>query len=185
MPISAFKLVKKPPPAATIYKSYRDETRTDLGKVGDRGVAAYRRPVANWSEQSKPDFRARAESGSKRIRLTIVAIGTAHQLFIWKLVNTTGRKPGPIRPKPGNVRGLLIFPWGGPGSYQSKTGANPARFGGPGTVRNATIRRFKMVDHKGFPPRRFDIPINRDLDPEAKKAIYNGGRRGLRRGKRG
>jgi hypothetical protein len=79
---------------------------------------------------------------------------------------------------------LLFFSWGGPGSYEAKTGANPARFGGPGVVRGGQLRAARRVNHPGFPARKFSETINKDLEPEAEKAIKNGGARGLRKAKK-
>lgn len=182
MPKSNFVMTKRPPPAAKIHKSYRDEVRKDLQAVGKRGEAAYKRVVRNWSNRSRPDFKSRAESGTKVIRLLIFPVGGSRQLFIWKLVNTTGRRPGRITPRPGNKWGRLFFNWGGPGSYQAKTGASPARYGGSGTVTGGRLTVVKSANHKGFPARRFDKALNPDIKEESSKAIYNGGRRGIRRG---
>ena len=185
MPKSNFVMTKKAPAASKTYNSVRTEIRKDLGVVGKRGEASYRRVVADWSEKSRPDFKSRGESGPKITRLTIRAIGTKFQLFIWKMINKTGRKAKKIFPKPSNKLGLLFFQWGGPGSYQAKTRPNPARFGGPGTVANGRLTVAKSADHKGFPPRRFDKALNPEIEEEALDAIRRAGRRGLQRVKKG
>lgn len=179
-----FAVVRKPPPASVQLPIQRDEIRKNLIKVKDAHVRSRERIVANWSERSRPGFSGQVQAGPKRAGIIIKVTGGKLAKKIWDWLDRTGTKPHEIRPKPSNKRGLLVFPWGGPGSYQAKTGQGPSRFGGPGTVRNAVIRFFKRVSHPGFRPRNFSLVINKDLEPDFLKAIKNGGARGLRRAKK-
>lgn len=179
----SFTLVRKPTSPKILHKIVRDEVRAELVKVGEAAVKSRDRVVSNWS--NKPEFESKVEVGTKRLRVTTVAkkgkklqSSNATTADLWKWIDKTGTKAHPI-PKQPKKMGALRFPWGGPGSYQSKTGANPARFGGPGTVRNPTIRYAKQVQHPGFPPRNFTEAINKDLKKDFDNAVRRGYRRGI------
>jgi len=176
-----FRLSKNAPKASATFKAVRDEVRIGLTRTKDKAVKAYQEVVANWSDGSRPGFEGKVESGAVRTSVTVRAVGNAHQLFIWKLVNETGRKPGPIFPKKAK---FLRFQWGGPGSYQAKTGAGPARHSGPGTVANGETTFRRQVWHPGFEPREFDEVINPTIVVDMKRETKNGVARGLRRASR-
>lgn len=179
-----FVITQKPRSPNIQFREYREEIRKDLKKVADSHIKSREQITGNWSEASKPQFKATVIVTIPLIGIRVTVKEADRKRPIWKWLSVTGTKAHPIRPKRSNPSGLLRFPWGGPGSYQPKTGPNPARFGGPGTVKNAVIRFFRFVNHPGFLPRKFDEVINRDLEPEFVKALKVGGRRGLRRAKK-
>lgn len=180
-----FVVIVKPPTASVQLQIQRDEIRKDLQKVATSHTKSRRAVVADWKRGHKPTFTAKVQAGPKRAGIIVSIGGSKFAQQLWDWLDVTGTKPHIIRPKRRNKRGLLIFNWGGPGSYRAKTGANPARYGGPGMVQGGEIRSFKQVSHPGFEPRKFSEAINKDLEPAAIKAIKNGGAQGLRKAKRG
>lgn len=184
--MAKFVLLVSPPPASVQLAIQRDEIRKDLQKVATAHAKSRRVVVANWQKAHRPTFVGKAQAGPKRAGIIVNIGGTEFAKLLWKWLDETGTKPHVIAPKATNKWGRLFFKWGGPGSYQAKTGANPARYGGPGVVpAGAPLRAAKVVRHPGFEPRHFSEAINQDLEPEALKAIENGGARGLRKAKRG
>jgi hypothetical protein len=95
---------------------------------------------------------------------------------VWMWIDKTGTKRHKIPKRPKTGRSRLRFRTG----YQSRTGAKPARFGGPGRA-TGPIRYARQVNHPGFPPRKFTETILKDLRPEFVRAVRNGSRRGMRR----
>jgi hypothetical protein len=175
----SFVYTRKPPPARVEFETWRTDVRGRLARVSDSHLKSRRKAVANWSAKTKPEFAAKTQVNLYLISIEITVKEKDRKRPIWKWIDETGTKRHIIRPK--KRGGLLAFPWGGPGSYQAKTGANPARFGGPGTVRNP-IRRFtRFVNHPGFERRGISDAINRDLEKVAYKEIENATRQDRRR----
>lgn len=185
------KLVRKPRTPKVQQRIIREEVRQKLKPVVKIAQQSYERVVSNW--ENKPEFGTRIivtsdkiqalvtlkRSGAKKLR----GSSNATTADLWKWIDQTGTKAHPI-PKQPKTRGALRFTWGGPGSYQSKTGARPARFGGPGVVqRGETVYR-KQVQHPGFPPRKFSEAIGKDLRPQFNRAIDAGYRSGFRKATR-
>jgi hypothetical protein len=177
-----FTIVKKPPSPNIQFREYREEVRKDINKVAAAHVKSRERVVANWSEETRPKFSAKTTVTLILIGIQVLVKEASRKRPVWKWISQTGTKRHLIKPK--KAGGLLVFPWGGPGSYQAKTRPDPARYGGPGTVDKATLRFARFVNHPGFRPRRFDETINKDLEPTFLEAIDRAGRRGLRQAKR-
>jgi hypothetical protein len=167
-------------------QDFRDEVRVGAKRTGNKGQKAFERIVENWSSATRPEFSQRVEVSQRigGVRLTIAYKEANPNKPIWQWINFTGTKAHRINPKPGNPYQRLFFMWGGPGSYEPKTNLNPARFGGAGVVRGGQLTVSTGTNHPGFFPRNFHVPIQRELEPDFKKEVYNGGRRGLRRAKR-
>lgn len=179
MPKTVFQITKRPPSASAQYKTVRNQVRVGLKRVGKRVQKAFERVVSNW--RNKPGFRFQVGSGPKQLFLRVQVTGSRKAKRIWNWIDKTGTKPHIIRPKRAKV---LRFVWGGPGSYLAKTGAGPARFGGPGTVKGGKVVFTKQVNHPGFKARKFGEAILKDTEPELDREVRNGYRRGLRRAKR-
>jgi hypothetical protein len=177
----SFVVTRRPPPVRILVEQYREEVRKDLEKVAKSHVKSREQVVANWSARSKPTFKARTVVTVGRIGIEVTVIEADKGKPIWKWVSQTGTRKHPIPPKPTNKSKRLFFKWGGPGSYDSKTKASPARFGGPGVVRGGRLTVAKSVNHPGFKPRGFDKIINKDLQDDFKAAVKNGGSRGLKK----
>jgi hypothetical protein len=177
---SLFQITKRPPKAAQQYKVVQDEVRVGLRRVGDRTEKAYQRVVQNW--QSKPGFKAEIGLGTKQLYVRVKVTGTRRVIDNWIRIDKKGMKPRLITPKRSK---FLRFVWGGPGSYDAKTKANPARFGGSGRVANGKVVYFKFVNHPGFKPRKFSEAINKDARIVLDKEVKNGYQRGLRRAIKG
>lgn len=183
-----FKLIRKPVTPKVQMTIVRAEVIKKLTPVAEAAVIARRRVVANWND--KPDFAYKISAKPDAIRVIInltrpkkLKSGNADTNTLWRWLNKTGTKPHKI-PKQPKQNGALRFNWGGPGSYQSKTGARPARYGGPGTVTGGQIVYRKQVQHPGFTPRHFSDAINRDLQPKFRQAIDSGYRAGMRKAKK-
>lgn len=181
---NSFVLKRKPPSPRFQIKAVREEVRGRLKKVGDRHVKSRERVVANWSSKSRPSFRSRVTATANQVGLQVFVTEADDSKPLWKWIDETGTKPHIIRPRPSNKRGLLAFVTGGPGSYQAKTGASPARFGGPGRVTGGQLRFARQVRHPGFRARNFSKAINKDLKDSELKALKNGVAAGLRKAKR-
>lgn len=179
-----FKLVRKPKSAKFLYDTVRQEVAKALKPIAKASEDARNRVVSNW--ENKPVFKSEIIVGPDTIRVITklqrpkrLSSGSGDTNKLWRWVDQTGTRPHTIRPKrPG---GKLAFRWGGPGSYQSKTGARPARYGGPGTVRGAEMAYRKFVNHPGFPARNFTEAINRDLRAKFNQAVDKGYRNGFRK----
>lgn len=184
MPAKTFVVTRKPPPVRILVEQFREEVRKDLNKVAKSHVKSREKVVSNWSAKSKPTFKARTVVTVGRIGIEVTVVEADTGKPIWKWLSQTGTKAHIIKPKPTNKSKRLFFKWGGPGSYDSKTKANPARFGGPGVVRGGKLTVAKAVNHPGFEARGFDKIINKDLQDDFKKAVKNGGSRGLRKAKK-
>lgn len=167
---------KKLPPLKKQILEVQNEIRKDLAKVGLAHQKSLERVVSNWSASSKPTFKITTVVTAQRIGVNLTVKEANRQKPIWKWVDRTGTKKHkiPKRPKPGRSR--LRFRSG----YQSKTKANPARFGGSGRA-TGPIRYARQVTHPGFKPRKFSVKILKDLRPKYNDAVRNGARRGMRR----
>jgi hypothetical protein len=184
--MAKFVLLIKPPPATVQLQIQRDEIRKDLKPVANAHAKSRRAVVANWKKAHRPTFTGKVQAGPKRAGILVEIGGPEFAQQLWDWLDQTGTKPHKIRPKATNKHGRLFFRWGGPGSYQAKTGANPARYGGPGMVpAGSPLVAPVAVNHPGFEPRHFSEAINQDLEPKALDAIRTGGARGLRKAKRG
>lgn len=187
---SGVKLIRKPQSPNILHRQIRQEVIIHLKPVAIAARKSYEKVVENWNNQ--PKFQEQITVTQSRIEIQVLVrrgqrLDNGSDLTtadLWKIINTTGAKAHPI-PKQPKRQGALRFPWGGPGSYQSKTGANPARYGGPGIVQNAQVIYRKQVHHPGFKPRHFSEAINKDLRKPFDRAVDAGYRAGLRKiGKR-
>jgi len=178
-----FVLTKKPKPAHIQLAGFRAENRIAMVRIAEAHLKSRREAVADWSEKTRPEFSAKIQVTLALLSLEILAHEKNKKKPIWRWVDKTGVKAHKIRPRPENRSGKLFFLWAGPGSYQAHTGANPARFGGPGEVQGGKMTAAVEVDSPGFPARHITDKINDDLEPKAKNELYNAGRRALRRSK--
>jgi hypothetical protein len=133
------------------------------------------RIVANWA--NRPGFAARKYLTSDSFSINIFPTGSEEVKNIW-WYNVLGTRPHPIRPKDAP---MLVFPWGGPGSYMSKTGPGGKWYGGPGTVNNATLRFSMGVQHPGTAPRNWTKLAAEEFKPIYSRTVENAWRRALRR----
>ena len=154
----------------------QNEIRKDLDKEGMAFQKSLERVVSDWSSETKPKFQVKTVVTAQRIGLNLTVKEANRKKPIWKWVDQTGTKKHKIPKRPKRGRSRLRFRTG----YQSRTGARPARFGGPGRA-TGPVRYARQVTHPGFPPRRFTETILKDLRPRFNKAVRNGGRRGMRR----
>lgn len=179
---TSFKLIRKPRTPNIQYRTLRGEVVKKLEPVAQQAVVARRKVVANW--KNKPDWAYKISVKPDAIRV-IVNLTRPKQVegsdintnTLWKFIDK-GTKPHRIKAKKAP---LLKFKSGGKGSYQAKTGANPARYGGPGRVTNPQWVSKKEVQHPGFPGREFEKAINKDLKGKFNNAIDSGYRAGLRK----
>lgn len=146
-------------------------TRKALEEVLDRQVKptllkSHKIIVADW--EHKPDFGTKKYITAEQIAVSIFPIG--ENAKIWTFVDQ-GTKPHKIAAK--NAPNL-VFQWGGPGSYVSKTLARPARtVRGGGYVKNPTLQVRKAVNHPGTQAREFTPEIAEDIKPDFQKTIEN------------
>jgi len=166
-----------------LFKSIRSGKRraaiTDLNNIARKMIDAaidkqvkpaliksHEMVVADWKH--KPGFASK-----KHIQFDSIAISvypTGKHKDIWIFVDQ-GTKAHKIAAK--NAPNL-VFPWGGPGSYVSKTLAKPARtVRGGGYVKNPTMQFRKQVQHPGIQAREFTKEIAEDINPDFKKFIEN------------
>ncbi len=169
-------VAKKLPSLKKQIFEVQNEIRKDLAKVGNTYQKSLERVVADWSSDTKPTFKVTTVVTAQRIGINLRVKEVDRKRPIWEWIDKTGTKPHKIPKKPKVGRSRLRFRTG----YQSRTGARPARFGGPGRA-TGPIRFAKQVNHPGFPPRKFSATILKDLRPEFNKAVRNGARRGVRR----
>jgi hypothetical protein len=139
-------------------------------KVKPALVKSHEKIVKDWKNQ--PEFAARKYIRPDKIEIAVYPTGE-HKL-IWIYVDQ-GTRPHPITPKRAK---FLKFEWGGPGSYEPKTLAKPARTvrGGGRVVGGVTVYR-KKVQHPGSEGRHFTETIAGDIKPDFKRTIENTFRR--------
>lgn len=183
-----FKLIRKPKSPNIQMRIIRAEVVKKLEPVAQRAVISRRKVVANWED--KPDFAYKISVKPEAIRLIVnltrpkkLKSGRANTNDLWRWIDQTGTRPHPI-PRQPKQKGALRFEWGGPGSYQAKTSARPARSGGPGRVVGGQTVYRKQVQHPGFEPRHFSDAINQDLLPKFRQAVDSGYRAGMRKAKK-
>lgn len=149
-------------------------TRKALEEVLDRQVKptllkSHKIIVADW--EHKPDFGTKKYITAEQIAVSIFPTG--ENAKIWTFVDQ-GTKAHPIPKSPMPPGKFLVFPWGGPGSYVSKTLARPARtVKGGGYVKNPTLQFRKQVNHPGTQAREFTPEIAEDIKPDFQKTIEN------------
>ena len=75
----------------------------DAQKIADEIELTFQETVETWREENKPDFR-------KEVRLkkdsVIIRVFTQSEIYNYVVLGT---KPHPIKPKPDNKLGLLVF----------------------------------------------------------------------------
>lgn len=181
--MAKFELIRKPKSPKVQHSIIRNEIQKRLKPVADSAVKSREQVVANWSSGSKPKFKNEVAVTTKKIEIIVVVRrgqrlpnSDATTADLWKWIDETGTRPHVIRPKKSGGRLAFIA-----GNYQAKTGARPARFGGPGRVVNGKPVFAKQVQHPGFPPREFSEAINRDLRKEFDKAVDAGYKAGFRK----
>lgn len=170
--------IRKPKSAAMQYQAMQNAVRQELQPVATAHRASRARIVADWT--NKPEFQAQAKVGPKQImvQVTIANRGARVQRSnltiggLWRMLDQTGSKPHKIRAR--NPKGRLLFL---AGEYQARTGANPARYGGPGQVVGGEWTSPQEVNHSGFPARGFSKAINQDLKGTFDSAVDRGMRK--------
>ena len=173
MPTVAYRAVRSrrafvnaPVVRRVLEKEIDEEVKPDL-------IKQFEMRVANW--EHKPDFKARKRITDDAITVNIYPAGL--NKLIWIYV-TKGTKAHPITPK--RSGGLLIFTWGGKGSYKAKTGTG-GKFGGPGVVIGGKKTAAKQVWHPGFKGRNFEKYIRKDYEPKFSRKMEGAWRRAIRR----
>lgn len=177
------KITRKPRNPVLQHKAAREIVRAKLQPVAEAHARSRQAIVANWKNQ--PRFEGKVGVGEKMIYLLVVITNKDQTLLnsratigdLWRWLDVTGTRPHRI---PLSGRALLVFNWGGPGSYISKTGPGPARYGGPGTVRGGRMVALAFVNHPGFPARYFSDAINKDLKGKFDNTVNSGYRQALR-----
>lgn len=131
-------------------------------KIKAEYIKTFKAIVANW--KNKPGFTSRKVLDADSYRLYVYPTGSdkAKQLWAW---NVEGTKAHPIAAK---YAPMLVFPWGGRGSYIAKTGPGGKWYGGPGIVVNPKTVRTKAVIHPGTAPRNWP-----EIVAKKKKAFYS------------
>ena len=146
--------------------------RTIESKVKPDLIARFKEVVADWDTKVK--FIAKTTITANRISVSVRPAG--RNAKIWRFVSE-GTKPHKIRPKSAKV---LVFSWGGKGSYRPKT--KPiGQFGGPGKVFNGVPVFFGEVDHPGNEPRQFEKSIAKKEERRFQGFITQAIRRGRMR----
>lgn len=135
----------------------------------------FQRIVESW--EHKPQFGAKKSITDKFISIYVFPRGPYK--WLWELVSITGAEAHTIEAKDAP---LLVFMWGGPGSYDAKTDT-AGHYKGSGTVDGGEITKMLVVDHPGFPPRNLEKHITRWGTPKARKSVENAFRRGVRKAK--
>lgn len=164
------------PPLKKQIAEVQNEIRKGLAKVAKAHQKSLERVVADWSSSTRPTFKAKTVVTAQRIGVNITMREADKKRPVWLWIDKTGTKKHKIPKRPKMGRSRLRFRTG----YQSRTGARPARFGGPGRA-TGPVRFARQVTHPGFPPRKFGEQILKDLRPAYNRAVRNGGRRGMRR----
>lgn len=167
---------KKLPPLKKQILDVQNEIRKDLAKVSQAHEKSLELVVFDWSVATKPTFKVKTVVTAQRIGVNMTVKEANRKKPIWKWVDEIGTKKHKIPKRPKTGRSRLRFRTG----YQSKTKANPARFGGSGRAMGP-VRYAKQVTHPGFKARKFSVKILKDLRPKYNAAVRNGARRGMRR----
>lgn len=145
--------------------------------------------VSDWSSASRPVFEVKVHTWSNELQVIVKPKrtrsrrGGAQPAEIFEYVDK-GTSPHVIRPRPGNKRGLLVFVWGGHGSYRPKTLPVAQAHAGDGRVRGGKFRSFKQVNHPGTDARLFSETIERETNPDFVKVIEAAFRRMERESKK-
>lgn len=179
-----FRLVRKPRSPKLQMDEIQEAVRNRLKPVADLMVRQRAAIVANWVHQ--PVFKSEVKVTGNSIEIVVFIENASDSLGpyggtigdLWQWIDETGTSPHLIEAAPGNV---LVFSWGGPGSYVPKTSARPARYGGPGEVQNGQTVGLSFVHHPGFPPRRFSAAINSGIKAKLDAAVDAGYKAGFRK----
>jgi hypothetical protein len=175
-----FTITRKPRSPKQLLLSVQEAQKKNLVSVANQHTAARRRIVSNW--KNKPIFSYRITITGTKILFTIFVSNASRPVGnygttigdIWQWIDFTGTDPHPISAR--NAPYLHFQA----GNYLSKTGANPARFGGPGTISGAEWVKVETVEHPGFPAREFWKALDKDLRPEYINALRRGVRQGMK-----
>lgn len=147
-----------------------------------RGVWQQRRnqKVSHFSQKTRPVYDAKLEEKRNGIEFQIVlrnanqniGSGSTNIKTLTGWLFKYGTRAHQIRAK----RGMLVFPWGGPGSYDRKLKVGGQR--GSGRIRGASIQRRIVVNHPGFQPsaamRKVDGPLSKRLVKDATRGYRDG-----------
>lgn len=181
--LATVRIIKRPPPANVMKQVIQQEISKQLQSVGRQHVNERARIVANFDTEIK--FGYRISTTEKQVTLSVVVENSDDNVSetwtvgdLWRALDSKGTQAHDITPKDAN--GVLVFNWGGPGSYDAKT--KPiARFGGSGEVRDGQKTVRKRVRHPGFKPRKFTETINKRLRRQFDQAIDRGVRLGSKK----
>ena len=143
------------------------------GEVKPHFIDEFDKVVANWKH--KPVFQGRKFITADAIWVNIFPTG-ANKLIYTYVTKGTRKHDIPLSPK---SAGWLAFMWGGPGSYNAKTGPG-GKFGGPGTVSGGSMTFAKQVHHPGNAPRDFEDVILKKEKPWYSRTMENAWRRAIR-----
>lgn len=172
------KIIKRPPSAKVQFALIQDQIRRELVPVAQEHVSERNKVVSDFDTEIK--FGYRVSATEKQITLTITVENSGEAVSenftvgeLWRALDREGTRPHAIRPK--QQGGRLSFVTG----YQPHT--RPiARSGGPGVATGERVFA-RMVQHPGFPPRKFSEVINKRLRKRFEKAVERGVRLGARK----
>lgn len=185
---AAAGLVSRP---ANVQKLIKEEQVKEVNKVSLKFIQAYEKRVANWSDNSKPQFVkvVTPRQPNQPLSMFIQTRGTEHQKKNFERLDRKGRPGGKFRiiaglqrstvggdkRGPYQVRKLMQFKSG----YKGKTA--PVDQFGQRQLRFGPWQRRKTVVLGKITPRRFSDAIEKELKPSFRLAAKRGFRAGLER----
>jgi hypothetical protein len=170
-------------------KIMKQEIQAEFEDVAKELQLQYEMVVANWSEFTRPEFKAIAHSTDVGSGVSVAVEGNDHQKKTWRMLDSEGRKGGKIivakvqqtqvvkgKHGPYFARRYMRFQEG----YEPKT--QPiGQFGGPGERHGRWIRK-RVIRQGPIEPRLFTAKISQEFfQEEFRKAAVRGYRRAFRR----
>lgn len=178
MTSSGIKLIKRLPKPELIFAGIQQEIVKQLQPVARQHVSERKKIVSDF--EHKPDFSSEIKSSAKQVTMSILVTNDSEQVSedfsigkLWAALDRTGTRAHQIRPK--NDGGRLAFRTG----YEPHT-RPVGRSGGPGRA-NGSLVFAGVVNHPGFPPRKFSEVINKRLRRSFEQAIDRGIRIGSKK----
>ena len=173
MPTVAFRVTRKRRAFVNAPQVKKVLEATLDGKVVPHFVGKFNERVVNWKH--KPKFKTSKANTADALITLIFPTGPNKRIYAYVTLGTPAHDI-PLSPK---AAGWLAFMWGGPGSYNAKTGPG-GKFGGPGTVSGGTMTFAKQVNHPGNAPRDFEDVILKKEKQWYSRTMENAWRRAIR-----
>jgi hypothetical protein len=173
---SGIKLTKKPD-FARQFRNIQDEITRQLQPVGRSWLAELKKATSGFDTNIEFGFVTKAvNTGKPTVTLSIVVKNDNQQVSegfdvgdLWQSLDKTGVRPHVIIPKQGTRLSFVT-------DYQPHT--RPiARSGGPGRATGERVFA-RMVNHPGYPPRKFSEVIGKRLRRQTEQAVDRGIRLG-------